>query len=215
MNKPPPLTTFEQLSGLRKELKDRETRRLEEERERAREAAKREAEKNLFRNSIGDVQPVKAQNRAQIERPKPQPLPLQRWQDDEAVLEASLSDHMDVERLLDTDEQLSFRRNGIAPETVRQLRKGRWVIQAQLDLHGYRVDEARQAVADFARDCVKQEIRCVRIIHGKGLGSAGKESVLRDKVRRWLVQKEEVLAFTQAGPRDGGAGALLVLLKSA
>ncbi len=210
-----PLTSFEQLSGLRKELKDKEAQRLEAEREQARQKARLEAEKNLFRNAVGEVQPLKPQNRAEIEIPKPQPLPLQRWQDDQDVLQASLSDEMDVERMLDTDDQLAFRRNGIGPDTVRQLRRGRWVIQSQLDLHGYRVDEAREAVAEFIRNCVRHEVRCVRVIHGKGLGSAGKESVLRDKVRRWLVQKEEVLAFCSAGPRDGGAGALIVLLKSA
>lgn len=211
----PPLTSFEQLSGLRKELKDREQLRLEAEREEARRKARLEAEKNLFRNTVGDVQPLKPQNRANIEKPKPDPLPLQRWQDEQDVLQESLSDEMDVERLLETDDQLAFRRNGIGPDTVRQLRRGRWVIQAQLDLHGYRVDEAREEVATFIRNCVRHEVRCVRVIHGKGLGSAGKESVLRDKVRRWLVQKEEVLAFCSAGPRDGGAGALIVLLKSA
>lgn len=210
-----PLTSFEQLSGLRKELKDKEAQRLEAEREQARQKARLEAEKNLFRNTVGEVKPLKPQNRADIETPKPQPLPLQRWQDEQDVMQASLSDEMDVERLLDTDDQLAFRRNGIGPDTVRQLRRGRWVIQAQLDLHGYRVDEAREAVAEFVRNCVRHEVRCVRVIHGKGLGSAGKESVLRDKVRRWLVQKDEVLAFCSAGPRDGGAGALIVLLKSA
>ena len=142
------------------------------------------------------------------------PLPIKRWEDDQDVLIASMSDEMDVERLLDTDDQLSFKRNGIGPETIKKLRKGHWVIQEQLDLHGYRVDEAREAVAEFIRDCVRHDIRCIRIVHGKGLGSAGRESVLRDKVRRWLVQKEEVLAFCQATPKEGGAGAVLVLLKS-
>lgn len=211
----PPLTSFEQLSGFRKELKDREAQRLEAEREAARQKARREAERNLFRNMVGDVQPLKPQNRANIDAPKPEPLPLQRWQDEAAVLQESISDHLDVERLLDTDDQLSYRRNGVGADTVRQLRRGKWVIQAQLDLHGHRVDEAREAVGEFLRNCMRHDVRCVRVIHGKGLGSAGKESVLRDKVRRWLVQKEEVLAFCSAGPRDGGAGALIVLLKSA
>ena len=88
------------------------------------------------------------------------------------------------------------------------------MIKSQIDLHGLRTDEARTAVAEFLRDSVKQDHRCVRIIHGKGLGSVGKEPVLKDKVKRWLVQKDEVLAFCQAPPRDGGAGALLVILKA-
>jgi DNA-nicking Smr family endonuclease len=214
MPKKPFLTEFEQLSGLRKVLADQKAAEEERRREAALALAQIEAEKNLFRNLVGEVKPIAAQGRITLEQPKPAPLPLQRWSDEEQVMKASLSDEMDVERLLDTDDQLSYRRDGIPPETVRKLRRGKWVIQSQLDLHGLRVDEAREAVADYIRTCVRQDIRCVRIIHGKGLGSAGRESVLRDKARRWLVQKEEVLAFCQATPKDGGAGALLVLLRS-
>ena len=214
MPKSPPLTQFEQLSGLRKALADQKAAEQERVRLAALELAKLEAEKNLFRDLVGEVKPISTQGRVALALPKPAPLPLQRWNDEEQVLKASLSDEMDVERLLDTDDQLSFRRDGIPPETVRKLRRGKWVIQSQLDLHGLRVDEAREAVADYIRSCVKQDVRCVRIVHGKGLGSAGKESVLRDKARRWLVQKKEVLAFCQATPKDGGAGALLVLLRS-
>jgi DNA-nicking Smr family endonuclease len=64
----------------------------------------------------------------------------------------------------------------------------------------------------FLTDAIKREIRCVRIVHGKGLGSVNKEPVLKNKVLRWLVQREEVLAFCQARPNDGGSGALIVLL---
>ncbi len=214
MPKKPSLTEFEQLSGLRKALADQKAAEQERKREAELALAQIEAEKNLFRNLVGEVKPIAAQGRIELELPKPAPLPLQRWSDEEQVMKASLSDEMDVERLLDTDDQLSYRRDGIPPETVRKLRRGKWVIQSQLDLHGLRVDEAREAVADYIRNCVRHDVRCVRIVHGKGLGSAGKESVLRDKARRWLVQKEEVLAFCQATPKDGGAGALLVLLRS-
>lgn len=210
----PPLTTFEQLSGFRRALKDQREQQEQLAREQAINAARLAAEQNIFRNTMGDVKPIKPHGRIDNAPPKPAPLPLQRWNDEEDVMRASLSDEMDVERLLETDDQLSFRRNGISPEIVRQLRRGKWVIQTQLDLHGLRVDEARDAVAEFVRSSVRHDVRCVRIIHGKGLGSAGKESVLRDKTRRWLVQKQEVLAFCQAGPRDGGTGALIVLLKS-
>jgi DNA-nicking Smr family endonuclease len=115
--------------------------------------------------------------------------------------------------LLDTDETLFYCRPGINQEVVRKLRRGAWIVQAQLDLHGMRRDEARDALAEFIRDASKRGLRCLRVIHGKGLGSIGKEPVLKGRVRAWLVQKEEVIAFCQARPHDGGAGAVLVLLQ--
>ena len=98
---------------------------------------------------------------------------------------------------------------------LRKLRRGEWVIQAQIDLHGLRSDEARDALGAFIRDCVRREVRCVRVIHGKGLGSVNKEPVLKRKVLSWLSQNSEVLAFCLARPADGGAGALIVLLQKA
>jgi DNA-nicking Smr family endonuclease len=134
--------------------------------------------------------------------------------DEQAALEESLSDEFNVDTLLDTDGELSYARPGISGDILRKLRRGNWVIQSQLDLHGMRRDEAREALAEFLRNAVKRGLRCVRVIHGKGLGSVNKEPVLKSKVRSWLVQKEEVIAFCQARAADGGAGALVVLLKA-
>jgi DNA-nicking Smr family endonuclease len=114
--------------------------------------------------------------------------------------------------LLDTDDSLSFRRPDIGPEVVRKLRRGVWAIQAQLDLHGLRREEARERLNRFIHDARRGGLRCVRVIHGKGNGSPGREPVLKGKVKTWLVQKKEVIAFTQARASDGGTGALLVLL---
>jgi len=119
----------------------------------------------------------------------------------------------DISTLLDVDDQLSFRRPGIGTDVTRKLRRGDWSIQGQVDLHGLRSEEARDTLAQFVRDAVRMGWRCVRIVHGKGLGSPGKQPVLKSKVQRWLVQKNEVQAFVQAPPVQGGAGALLVLLK--
>jgi len=93
-----------------------------------------------------------------------------------------------------------------------RLRRGHWAVQAQIDLHGLRRDEAREALGQFLRDAQRAGLRCVRVVHGKGLGSPGRTPVLKDKVHGWLIQKNQVLAFVQARPLDGGAGALLVLL---
>jgi DNA-nicking Smr family endonuclease len=108
---------------------------------------------------------------------------------------------------------LSFRRPGIGTDVTQKLRKGHWSLQGQIDLHGMRSDEAREALGQFIRDATKRDWRCVRVVHGKGLGSPGKTPVLKGKVLRWLVQKIEVLAFVQAKASEGGAGALVVLLK--
>ena len=126
----------------------------------------------------------------------------------------ALSDEFDVESLLETDDALSFRRRGIGPEVVRKLRRGVWAIQAQLDLHGLRREEAREALGRFLREAGRTGCRCVRVVHGKGHGSPGREPVLKGKVKSWLVQKNEVIAFTQARAAQGGAGALIVLLAS-
>jgi DNA-nicking Smr family endonuclease len=135
--------------------------------------------------------------------------------DDQAVLQESLSDEFDVSTLLDVDDQLSFRRPGIGRDVTHKLRGGHWALQGQIDLHGLRSDEAREALGQFIREAHRAGWRCVRVVHGKGLGSPGKTPVLKQKVQRWLVQKSEVLAFVQARPLDGGAGALVVLLAPA
>lgn len=146
-------------------------------------------------------------------REKPAPIPLQRIQDEHEALMASRLSDMTPDTLLESDEALSFSRQGISSDTLRKLRRGYWSIQASLDLHGLRTDEARDAFVDFLRKCANREFRCVRIIHGKGLGSVNKQPVLKGKVLAWLMQRNEVLAYCQAPAHDGGSGAVRVLLK--
>ena len=176
-------------------------------------AARRAAEQQLFARSVGPVTPLRDANLAPLQPLAPEPLPLQLWLDEERALLESISDDFDVSTLLDTDDQLSYRRPGIGVEITRRLRSGHWSIQHQLDLHGLRIDEAREALGQFIRQAHKRGLRCVRVVHGKGLGSPGKTPVLKGRVQRWLVQKNEVLAFVQARPAEGGGGALVVLLQ--
>jgi DNA-nicking Smr family endonuclease len=176
-------------------------------------AARLAAEKNLFINAAGAVKSLPDKGTLLLKKKLPLPEPKQQKLDDEAVLREAISDEFDVSTLLDTDEHLSFRRPGIGTDVTRKLRRGDWSIQRQLDLHGLRSDGARELLSQFIRDAHKQGIRCVRVVHGKGLGSPGKAPVLKNKVHSWLVQKKEVLAFVQAKPADGGAGALVVLLQ--
>ncbi len=204
---------FSELQALQKRLKERAAARAEAEQRQRERAEQLAREANLFRNSVGDVQPLNAAPRVIHPPPRPLPIARQRMADEAAALEESLSDEFSIDTLLDVDETLSFARPGIGPDVLRKLRGGGWVTQDQLDLHGLRTDQAREAVAHFVRDAIKRGFRCVRIIHGKGLGSMNKKPVLKQKVRNWLVQKEEVIAFCQARAADGGSGALMVLLK--
>lgn len=172
-------------------------------------------ELSLFREAVAGARPIRAEPPPpSLQRPKPAPLPLQRLRDEHEALELSQLSDLTPETLLDTDESLSFARDGIGRDTLRKLRRGHWTVQAELDLHGFRVDEAREVFAEFIRQCERRGHRCVRVIHGKGLGSVGREPVLKMKVQGWLRQKTEVLAFCQSPPQQGGSGAVLVLLRS-
>jgi DNA-nicking Smr family endonuclease len=204
--------SLQDLDAMRKKIAD--NAKAQELAEQARIAAEKraEAERNLFTRAVGKVAPIANQERVWSPPQRPTPRPLQQDLDDEAVMHESMSDEFDISTLLDADDQLSFRRPGIGTDVTRKLRKGEWSIQGQIDLHGLRSDEARNAMGQFIRDAKRTGWRCVRVVHGKGLGSPGKEPVLKSKVQRWLVQKKEVLAFVQAKPSDGGGGALVVLL---
>jgi DNA-nicking Smr family endonuclease len=202
------------LNTIREQLKkDREAREAQAERERqAREQA--EQERSMFARAIGRVEPLPPAGRVTPSARHAPPQARQFEQDESEALAASISDEIDIERLLDTDGDLSFRRPGVGADVVRRLRKGQWSLQSQIDLHGLRVDEARDALANYLALCVRREHRCVRVVHGKGLGSVNREPVLKGKVLKWLTQRDEVLAFCQAPPTDGGSGALLVLLRA-
>jgi DNA-nicking Smr family endonuclease len=170
-------------------------------------------EPSAFAAAVGAVVPLRKLAHSTPERPRPPARARQRERDEAAVLAESISDEFDAESLLETDDALSFRRHGIGPDVVRKLRRGVWVLQGELDLHGLRRDEARERLAGFLRESARAGLRCVRIVHGKGHGSPGREPVLKAKVKSWLAQRVEVLAFTHARPADGGHGALIVLLQ--
>lgn len=168
----------------------------------------------LFRRAVADVVPLPPSNRADVARPRPKPIARQRQRDEQQVLVDALADPWDWEAAISTGEELVFSRPGVPTAALRKLRRGGWVIQGELDLHGHTGDEARVALAAFLNRCMKDDRRCVRIIHGKGHGSKNRLPVLKNKVRHWLTQREDVLAFCQARTVDGGAGAVIVLLKS-
>lgn len=219
-NKPPVNTTLRDFADLKRALnkaaKEAAARAEQEKAERARrEASQRnkDADGALFKRSVGQVHAMPDTGRVEHQRSRPKPVAASRQLDEQAVLHESLSDEFDVESLLETDESLSWRRPELGIDVVRKLRRGVWALQAELDLHGMRSDEARVQTSGFLRDAQLKGLRCVRIVHGKGLGSPGRQPVLKDKVKRWLVQSDRVLAFVQARADEGGVGALVVLLK--
>jgi DNA-nicking Smr family endonuclease len=207
------LKDLAQLAALRdslnREAREREDRQTEE----RRAAASRRTAAEEFRALVGTVTPLAIKQRVEHDRPPHPPIPKQRIEDDQQVLIASVSDEFEVDTLLHADADLSFRRPGIGPDVLRKLRRGEWVIQDHLDLHGARVDEARELLAGFLREAIRRGLRCVRVVHGKGLGSKLRQPVLKGKTRAWLAQRDEVIAFCQARPAEGGSGALVVLLR--
>ena len=203
--------TLGELGAIKTALQQAKRAAAEAERLEGERRARAQRERDLFALTVGVVTRLREIAFAP-HRPKPPATARQRERDEAAVMSEAISDGFDAESLLDTDDALSFRRADIGPEVVRKLRRGVWAIQAQLDLHGLRREEARERLNRFIHDARRGGLRCVRVIHGKGNGSPGREPVLKGKVKGWLVQKKDVIAFTQARASDGGHGALLVLL---
>jgi DNA-nicking Smr family endonuclease len=203
----------EQLGAVKAALTQR-ARQAAAQREREAAAAHEErARREQFARAVGPVQPLKDTGRAMRPAARIDATPRQRLADEAQALASTLSDELDVSTLLDTDDALSFRREGIGADVLSRLRRGQWSVQRHLDLHGMTRDVAREALAQFIRQAARDGLRCVRIVHGKGNGSPGREPVLKAKVRAWLVQKDAVIAFAQAPAQDGGHGAVLVLLQ--
>ncbi len=170
-------------------------------------------EEQTLARLLHDVVPIRT-DKVFIEAPKPHPVPIQHYRDEQAALAESIYAPTPLELVLEGGDELYYLKTGIPRTTLRDLRRGRWVVQAQLDLHGANRDEARDLLAAAFADWRKREIRCVRVIHGKGLGSPGKEPVLKKLVAGWLMNYDDVLGYCQARVHDGGAGALLVLLRA-
>lgn len=164
-----------------------------------------------FGSLIGPVQPVKGRRRVPLSGPAPPPRARFAQADDQAVLRESLATAPgDVE--LERGDELSFRRSHVPFKVLRDLKRGKYTIQDNLDLHGLTAREARLMLQEFMADALRHDRRCVRIVHGKGLRSGSRGPVLKQKLNQWLPLWQEVLAFTSAPARDGGTGALYVLL---
>jgi DNA-nicking Smr family endonuclease len=172
-------------------------------------------EGEVFREAVRDVRPIAPANRVEPFRELPAPHPAKRLADEQAVLDELA--HLAFDGSLDDieiDEDGAFLRPGLPRDILRKLRRTHWVIQEDLDLHGLTGDEAALATAQFLADCVRSGARCVRIVHGKGLRSKGREPVLKRRIRSMLARRSEVLAFVEPRAVQGGSGAVVVLLEA-
>ena len=165
-----------------------------------------------FRDAVKGVRPLSKKKKAELRRPAPAPHPRQTRLDEKAALAESLGP-VSLDDALDSGEELAFVRHG-ARDVLRKLRRGHWVVEDELDLHGLNRHDALSSTREFLEKATKRRLCCLRIVHGKGLGSPNREPVLKAMLRRWLPQQLVVLAFAQAPAAQGGSGAVLLLLRS-
>lgn len=175
------------------------------------ETDKTDDEKSLFEQAIRGVRKLK-NDKIKPHRKRVKPIPQQRISDEQGCLQESLTmpfTNDDIE----TGEELIYSRGGVQNSVMRKLKRGHYPIEAELDLHRLTAQGAYEAMVQFLSHCQQRGIRCVRIIHGKGLGSKEKKPVLKGKVNQWLQRRDDILAFCSATPVDGGTGAIYVLLR--
>ena len=165
----------------------------------------------LFRNAVSGAKPLQSEERAEKAARKPKPRARFSRADEQAALQESLAADVD-----DTEshsgDSLRFHRPHVGKRTMRKLARGSFSVQAEIDLHGMTVSEAKPRLAEFIETCAREGKRCVRVVHGKGLGSGHRGPVLKQKVNRWLRQWDPVIAFVSTRQVDGGTGAIYVLL---
>jgi DNA-nicking Smr family endonuclease len=169
-----------------------------------------EDDARAFRRAVAGVRPLPVQPRVPVPRPGPRAR-MARLERDDVLRESRLVPGEGAAE--DNGDSLSFRRPEIREELLRRLKRGRFVVEAEIDLHGLRREEAHDALRQFLADCLLQRLRCVRVIHGKGRRSGPGGPVLKQVVDHWLRRFDDVVAFASARPADGGTGAVHVLLR--
>ena len=169
-------------------------------------------EASLFRRLMGDARPIEPDVRAPDYKPRPKPKARVRRQDEQAVLEENLEADID-EIETGAGEALRFNRPAVGRRTMRKLSRGNFAVQGEIDLHGMTVPEAKGHLREFINDSVSRGHTCVRVVHGKGLGSGHRGPVLKTKVNNWLRRWADVLAFVSTRQVHGGTGAVYVLLR--
>lgn len=173
--------------------------------------SKKQPEDSLFRDAIQDVEPLQQEQAPPYRKklsPHPSPQPEACQSDDNESTSPIL------EPRIEAGDLLMFARPGVQDRLLHDLRRGRIEIGLELDLHGLTIRAAKKNLAPFLAECHRRGVRCAHIIHGKGYGSSGQQPVLKQQVNLWLRQRQDVLAFCSATRRDGGTGAVYVLLRN-
>ena len=166
-------------------------------------------DESLFLSEMSGVTPLKSDNKIKFKN-KPKHAPRQ---DIDETYSFAIDDvFSDAEMVEDCPDILSFSRSGLQHNVLKKLRQGKHPVEHALDLHGLTVIQARKELQEFLGECEAAGIRHAIIIHGKGFRSKDKP-VIKPMVNRWLRTVDNVLAFHSAQPKDGGSGAVYVLLK--
>jgi DNA-nicking Smr family endonuclease len=166
----------------------------------------------LFRSAVGDAQPIKKRDRIQNTAPVPRPKRNKQRTEQEQFTDPRF-EHL-TSTTIEPEEKLYFQRGSVNRKVMRDLRRGKYPVREEIDLHGMTAAEASKALRDFVSYSCQNQLNCISVVHGKGLGSGSRGPVLKAGVDQWLRQWDEVLAFCSALDRDGGSGAVYVLLKS-
>ena len=169
-------------------------------------------ENELFRRAMSGTKPLRAETRVPAADKKPKPNARFTEADRKDVLRESVQSDIDAMEYGNADS-LRFQRASVSRTTMRMLARGGYSIQAEIDLHGMTVAEAKPRLAAFVERCARNNKHCIRVVHGKGLGSGDRGPVLKMSVNRWLRRWDAVLAFVSARQVDGGTGAIYVLLR--
>jgi DNA-nicking Smr family endonuclease len=167
---------------------------------------------DAFARAMYGIQPLQHNNQAQIKTKKPVPLPRQQNTPLPAIPADALADSMLLNEGVDIDVEMHYVQAGQDPKILRKLQQGHWGCQGEADFHDYSTEQARQYFATFLSQALQEKMRCVRLIHGKGLSSKHRMPIIKQQIRHWLMQRPEILAFCPAKSAEGGAGVVLVLL---
>ena len=163
----------------------------------------------LFRQTVGDVRAIN-KDKVQFKQTRLKPYPKPQTYDLDDVWCSSNDVAIDS---VSHEETLSYAAPGIQKSVLAKLRKGFFKIQGEIDLHGLNSEAAKTQLAEFLHDSVNSSYRCIHIIHGKGYRSSDNHPVLKNNINQWLRLHKEVQAFCSASPKQGGAGAIYVLLR--
>lgn len=208
------MANFDQksLKALKKQLIDKTKADKALKQESEKEQRQQNQDENFFRNAMEGVNPLAFSHVVhETEKPKAKIIQHSNFED-EFEINDPLSDELEVDEV-DGGEILSFCRDGIQKNVFKKLRSGGYRISDELDLHGSSVKQAKEILVYYLQEAVQFEGCCIRIIHGKGLSSGKQKSVLKTYINHWLSEHDRVLAFHSAKVKDGGTGAVYLLLK--